>query len=85
MAAPGFAEYEQALSGCGCEVFFYELKEENGFAYQEDYLQKITEELDMVFLCNPNNPTGGTVDRPFLLLFSLSIYRFDFSFLIISK
>ena len=66
MAAPGFAEYEQALSGCGCEVFFYELKEENGFAYQEDYLQKITEELDMVFLCNPNNPTGGTVDRPFL-------------------
>ena len=51
VAAPGFAEYEQALSGCGCEVFFYELKEE----------------LDMVFLCNPNNPTGGTVDRPFLL------------------
>ena len=67
VAAPGFAEYEQALSGCGCEVSFYELKEENGFAYQEDYLQKITEELDMVFLCNPNNPTGGTVDRPFLL------------------
>ena len=23
VAAPGFAEYEQALSGCGCEVFFY--------------------------------------------------------------
>ena len=62
VAAPGFAEYEQALSGAGCELSFYELKEAQGFAYQEDYFQNITEELDMVFLCNPNNPTGGTVD-----------------------
>jgi len=67
VAAPGFAEYEQALSGAGCELSFYELKEAQGFAYQEDYFQNITEELDMVFLCNPNNPTGGTVDRAFLI------------------
>lgn len=30
VAAPGFAEYEQALSGAGCELSFYELKEAQG-------------------------------------------------------
>lgn len=67
LGAPGFAEYEQALRAAGCEIAFYELKEERGFSFSGDYLSGITEETDLVFLCNPNNPTGLTVDRTFLL------------------
>lgn len=60
LIAPGFAEYEQALraAGCGCEIRFYQCRKENGFQPGNDYLEQITEDLDLLFLCNPNNPTG---------------------------
>ena len=67
LVSPGFAEYEQALRLAGCrEVVFYETKREHDFALGEDYLSLITEDLDLLFLCNPNNPTGNALDRDFL-------------------
>ncbi|MDO4522190.1 MAG: histidinol-phosphate transaminase [Eubacteriales bacterium] len=63
---PGFAEYEQALEVQGCECVYYELKEAQGFAPGEDYLEALTKDLDMVFLCNPNNPTGMLTERGFV-------------------
>lgn len=66
LVSPGFAEYEQALSAQGCDIRFYELREADGFAIGEDYLDCLTAELDMVFLCNPNNPTGVQIPRPLL-------------------
>lgn len=65
--APTFAEYEQALEIVNCEVKHYELKEENGFCVEETLLDWITEKTDIVFLCNPNNPTGQTIDRDMLI------------------
>ena len=58
-----FAEYEQALASVDCEVEHVLLKEENGFALQEDFVNWLHKDLDMVFLCNPNNPTGISIDR----------------------
>ena len=58
LLAPGFAEYEQALRSAGCEVQYYQLKKEHGFQYEEEYKEHLTEDLDIIFLCNPNNPTG---------------------------
>ena len=66
LAAPGFAEYEQALRINGCEVVYYLLKEEQGFELQEDYLESITPDLDLLFLCVPNNPTGLVSPKDFL-------------------
>ncbi|MDO5424538.1 MAG: histidinol-phosphate transaminase [Eubacteriales bacterium] len=66
LMAPGFAEYEQALRAAGCEISYYELHEEQGFYPGEDYFAQITEDVDLVFLCNPNNPTGVCLERPFL-------------------
>ena len=66
LAAPGFAEYEEALRGCGCEISWYERREEKGFLLGEDYLEKITPETDILFLCNPNNPTGTLTDAAML-------------------
>lgn len=65
--APTFAEYEQALTSVGCAVEHYILKEELMFRIQEDFLERLTSELDMVFVCNPNNPTGILTERSFLL------------------
>ena len=66
LPAPSFAEYEQALLSVGCQVEHVLLKEENGFAVQEDFIEKLHRDLDIVFLCNPNNPTGVLTEREFL-------------------
>lgn len=66
LVSPGFAEYEQALRSVDCQIEFYQCQEERGFVLEEDYLSKITEDTEILFLCNPNNPTGLLID-PVLL------------------
>lgn len=65
--APSFYEYEQALRTVDCQVCYYYLREEGDFHLREDLLLQITEDTDMVFLCNPNNPTGVLTERELLL------------------
>ncbi len=64
LTAPTFAEYEQSLSGC--ELRFHLLREHEGFALTERFLDALTPDLDAVYLCNPNNPTGRTIDPALL-------------------
>jgi threonine-phosphate decarboxylase len=66
LAAPTFAEYEEALTSCGCEIRYVYLSEAQGFVLEDSFLDAVTEELDILFLCNPNNPTGALVPRSFL-------------------
>ena len=63
---PTFAEYEQALESVGCQVEHVLLREEDGFQMQENFIDWLHKDLDMVFLCNPNNPTGVLTDRGLL-------------------
>lgn len=63
LLAPTFADYEKALNTVGCEIHYYYLKEENDFCVQEDILETINGEPEIVFICNPNNPTGQICDR----------------------
>ncbi|MDD7740343.1 MAG: threonine-phosphate decarboxylase [Fusicatenibacter sp.] len=67
LCAPSFAEYESALLSAGCFIRFAPLMEEQGFALTEDFLEQLTEDLDLVILCNPNNPTGIVTNRKLLL------------------
>lgn len=67
LPAPTFAEYEQALVSVGCEISRYYLKEENDFCIQKDYPDVLKREKpDIIFLCNPNNPTGITIPQDLL-------------------
>ena len=66
VTAPTFSEYENALRLCGCGVSRFLLREESDFAVNEDILQAIDSGLDILFLCEPNNPTGRTTS-PHLL------------------
>lgn len=66
VTAPAFAEYRRALEAADCEVIEYPLREETCFALQEDYLSFLTEEVDMIFLCSPDNPSGCVIDRELL-------------------
>lgn len=65
--APTFAEYEEALTAAGCRTVHYELRREDGFQAGEGLLDALDESLNMLFLCNPNNPTGQLLTKDFLL------------------
>lgn len=67
LTAPAFAEYEAALTACGCQVDYYFLRQEHDFRLDEGFLQAITPEIDVVFVCEPNNPTGVSSPRAFLM------------------
>ena len=67
VTAPTFAEYQQALELARCPVEQFILTEAEGFAVTEKILERITPGLGLLFLCEPNNPTG-LVTEPALLL-----------------
>ena len=60
--APTFSEYEYALAAAGCETAFHPLHEKDNFALTDTILGKLSPALDLVMLCNPNNPTGQPAD-----------------------
>ena len=67
VTAPTFSEYGAALQSVGCAVKTWSLPEKRDFRLEEGVLDAITPETDLVFLCEPNNPTGVTAGRPLLL------------------
>ncbi len=78
--APTFSEYELA-AGDGREIVHYTLYAKDNFAINPDtfiramaggsnslsYKTSLTTSVDMAFLCNPNNPTGGILRKPDML------------------
>ena len=59
---PSFSEYARALAIEGTRIRRCRLPEETGFRPGEAFLDLVTPDTDMVFLCQPNNPTGVTMD-----------------------
>lgn len=62
LIAPSFLEYEQAIETVSAEIVWYDLKERDGFHLSVKeitrWLKENDQEIEMMFLCNPNNPTG---------------------------
>lgn len=64
VTAPSFGEYEEALRQAGARVHHYNLPE--SMEIGEKLLESVTEDLELIFVCNPNNPTGLLTDRSLL-------------------
>ena len=59
---PGRLWHQARISGT------IELAQSAGYkGKKEDILEEITKDIGMMFLCNPNNPTGELTDQPLLL------------------
>lgn len=63
LLAPCFSEYEAALKNLDTEIVRYDLKEDLGFQLDAGILNCLTSEIDLFFLCTPNNPTGRIVEK----------------------
>ena len=66
VTAPTFGEYEAALTALSCPVRHYPLQKERGFLLDEGFLEAVRPGM-LVFLCEPNNPTGLLTPRPLVL------------------
>lgn len=69
---PAFAGYGHALRAAGCEIVRQTLSAENGFALTRKDAAALGEgggeRIDLVFLCDPANPTGVNIDEEVLTL-----------------
>lgn len=66
LISPSFQEYENAVRSVSGNVMFCKLNEEDNFRLQTDFCSHITDETSVIFLCNPNNPTGNLTKRRLL-------------------
>jgi len=66
LPVPGFAEYRRALQREDCEIVDYPLREADDFQPTPSILSALTADMDCLFLCTPNNPTGQYPDPSLL-------------------
>ena len=64
IVAPAFAEYACALEKSGWQIDYFTLKSADAFALPLPALrEKLAARYDMLFICNPGNPTGALIPR----------------------
>lgn len=61
---PTYSEYEHEVSLGGGRSHYFRLKETDDFKLNLDELQEsLSHNIDLLVLCNPNNPTSSQIDR----------------------
>lgn len=63
ITAPTFVEYGAAITSAGGVICEVPLLEEEEFILPVSRVKKAMDSADVVFICNPNNPTGKAVQR----------------------
>lgn len=66
LPAPTFSEYEESVLSIDAEIEYYHLKEEEDFELNSRLINALNESIDMIFICNPNNPTGVLSENTFI-------------------
>jgi len=72
IVAPTYADYQTASEWAGLTVDFFTLQAEDDFALDFNRLAARLTGGELVFLCNPNNPTGRVVSSRELMAFILA-------------
>lgn len=61
---PTYSEYEREISLGGGTTLYYPLKEKDGFRLDvDDFIAHLSESIDLLVICNPNNPTSSCIAR----------------------
>lgn len=66
LCTPCYSGYEQALSATHTRIIHHSLVAREGFDLTERFVGYIEPDIDIVFLCSPNNPTGRIIPRELL-------------------
>ncbi len=64
IVGPTYSEYEREVTLGGGITRYYRLEEENNFILDIHSLQEeLTKDVDLLVICNPNNPTSTAITR----------------------
>lgn len=64
IVGPTYSEYEHEISLVNGRSHYFRLQEEKDFVLDTDALKRaLTTDVDLLVLCNPNNPTSSQIDR----------------------
>jgi len=59
---PSYSEYEREIALGGGTTLYYPLREEDGFLLNTDeFIAQLKDDIDLLVLCNPNNPTSTCI------------------------
>lgn len=62
---PTYSEYEREASLAGSNIRYFRLEEEEDFKVDVSRLtDQLTSKIDMLVICNPNNPTSTCIHTP---------------------
>ena len=64
---PSFYGYEYATEAEGGEIIYYQMPLSENFSLGKDFYEVLTKDIDLLFLANPNNPTGALLERDMLI------------------
>ncbi|MDD9302291.1 MAG: pyridoxal phosphate-dependent class II aminotransferase [Desulfobacter sp.] len=64
---PTYSDYQDACAMHGIEYSLSPAKKESGFHPDLDLVSAQAAQADLVFVCNPNNPTGALIQKQDLL------------------
>lgn len=61
---PTYSEYEREIALGGGTTLYYPLREKDSFRLDvEDFIAHLNESIDLLVICNPNNPTSSCITR----------------------
>lgn len=61
---PTYSEYEREIALGGGTTLYYPLREKDSFRLDlEHFLAQLNESIDLLVICNPNNPTSSCITR----------------------
>lgn len=63
VTSPAFSEYERASRAAGAKVSFLKLRRKSEYRIEPGEFITAMKDMDLAFLCNPNNPTGDVLER----------------------
>ncbi len=65
VVGPTYSEYEREIALGGGTTLYYPLREKDGFRLRvDDFISRLSESVDLLVICNPNNPTSSCIPMP---------------------
>ena len=67
VVGPTYSEYEREITLGGGTTIYYPLREEDDFQLDvPDFISRLNDAIDLLVLCNPNNPTSSCISNKFM-------------------
>lgn len=63
---PSFYGYKYVSESVESDIVYFPLKGNEDFLLDDTFLELLTEDIDILFIANPNNPTGKLMSKEYL-------------------